>query len=158
MSTSDDRQTHAVHRIRLGSQWDLEPLPDGETPQSLLPGVQRLKHLSDYSRAAGTEFNGRIRLARCFGRPTGLTGKERVELVGDVSQVDMAISLNGQILKPQPVTDPAQQCDTPTSLRFDVSALLQDSNRLAIALDLPDTPDAPGVIRDVRLEIFAADP
>ena len=173
MSKSHQRRTPAAHRIHLGSQWEFEPLsdldpsPDNtlETPQSHPRGQhplqpQRLENVSDCRQAAGADYQGRIRLVRRFGRPTGLTPGDRVELVIDPRQSIATVSLNDQVLETwlgaHPI-EPTTATDAKALVRFDVSSCLQDRNQLSIELDLCDNPGAPRIMRDVWLEIFASD-
>ena len=162
-----------MHRIRLGSQWDFEALLDTElSPDNTLhtsptnspghrrPKPKRLKDVADYKQAAGAGYQGRIRLVRRFGRPSGLQQNDRVELGMDLLQNTVMVSLNGQDLKPVGRHHPIESTtatDEQASVRFDVSVCLQDRNHLAIELDLADNPEASGILREVWLEIYSGD-
>ena len=171
MSNSQPPRDPSTHRIRLGSQWDfetlldIEPSPDHilQTPPANSPShkrakPERLKEVADYKQAAGATYQGRIRLVRWFGRPSGLQANDRVELGMDLLQNTLTVSLNGQELRPlaadQPIKSPTPM---DADVRFDVSLCLQDRNRLAIELDLADNPEAAGILREVWLEIHSAD-
>lgn len=157
MNTSEKRRSPAVHQIGLASQWDLEPLAESEAPSDSRTGVQRLKHLTDYRQAAGAEFKGPFRLVRRFGRPTGLTPGQRVELVSEGFPAAVTVSLNDHVLQPLPAAGPAASGDALYLARFDISAGLRDRNRLAIEGLAPHPPDTCGAACDVRLEIFVED-
>jgi hypothetical protein len=173
MSKDNQRRNSPVHRIRLGSQWEFEPLaeidpspentletPTGKSLGQPRPKSQRLHDVSDCGEAAGVEYQGRIRLVRRFGRPSGLTPGNRVELVIDRLETTTAVSLNDNKLEPLRLTkplEPTAASDEQTLVRLDVSACLLDRNQLAIELDLSKNPDASKILRDVWLEIFTAD-
>ena len=121
MNKSREQWTPAAHRIHLGSQWEFEPLsaidpsPDStrETPQLNPLGhhrlkPQRLEDVSDCAQAAGADYQGRIRLVRRFGRPSGLTPSDRVALVIDLLQTNATVSLNDQKLEPLPMASPSR--------------------------------------------------
>ncbi len=172
MSKSDQQRSPAAHRIRLGSQWDFETLsntdrspdsriepPSGNSPGHPQRNSQRLKDVSDWTQAAGADYQGRVRLVRWFGRPSGLTPSDRVELVIDSLNTTSTVSLNDRKLEPMLVdhTESSSTTNSKVPVRLDVSAILRDRNQLAIELDLSPTPMASGILRDVWLEIFAED-
>ena len=88
---------------------------------------------SDWSQSLGADFRGRVRFTRFFHRPTGLDGRQRIELV--VHQVDAfgSVSLNGRFLGEIRIdAGPA---------RFDISHQLESRNELTIEVELPDVTD-----------------
>ena len=76
---------------------------------------------------------------RRFGRPTGLTPGQRVELVIDGLPPAASIALNGQLL-------PDRREEELGRSRFDVTGCLLARNELAIRLPLPQAhpPSSPG--------------
>ena len=72
---------------------------------------------------------GAVCWSRLFHRPTGLSGRETVWLVlapvGDEAVVDAHVTFSGELL-------PA--CDFKEAVRFNVTPLLADGNRVEILL------------------------
>jgi len=106
----------------------------------------------DWASESITRWGGRVR--------SGETGGDRVELVIDPLQSMATVSLNDQELEPWLMANPSEPStttDVKALVRFDVSSSLQDRNQLSIELDLSNHPGASQIVRDVWLEIFAAD-
>src|SRR5262245_10571115 len=82
--------------------------------------------------------DGQIRWTRCFHRPTGLDPGSRVWLVIE-DTAPAELSLNGRPLR---VLE-----NTSVPERVDITALLQDSNKLALTI-----PSA-GAVGSIRLEM-----
>jgi len=156
-----------IHIIRLHGPWEYEPLartrslPDGSTVTELdeLPPGGRIQIPADWTDSLGSDFRGRVRYTRRFGRPTGLETVALVQLV--LAQIDAfgTVELNGKPL----VQIPCGKLDT----RVDITHQLQPRNELRVEVELPRTePDSPplprpgredrpgGLIGEVRLEIF----
>jgi hypothetical protein len=87
------------------------------------------------------ELPGGVRYRRAFHRPTGLDGGQRVWLVIESPQSQVAVWLNGERLG-----DVRQG----TAGRFNVTGRLADRNRLEIDVER-GTADSP--VGEVRLEI-----
>lgn len=161
MNTHDDRPFPPAHKIRLSSQWELQPLPDnsqradGTLSDDAMPAAQRLKHVSDHTQSEAAERNGRFRLVRRFGRPHGLSPSDRIELVCEGLRPAAIITLNARVLQPLSRAGAIESPDTRVSVRFDVFAILRDRNQLAIEFDSSETPGPAEVVGEVRLEIFA---
>ena len=144
---------------KLSSDKTLQ-VPPTNSPGHRPSKPARLKDVADYQQAAGASYQGRIRLVRRFGRPTGLQPNDCVELGMDLLQNTVMVSLNGQDLKPLAMDRPIESktaTDEHASVRFDVSVCLQDRNHLAIELDLTDNPEATTILREVWLEIYSGD-
>jgi hypothetical protein len=116
---------------------------------------------SDWGDTLGADFRGRVLYTRSFGRPTGLTASECVDLV--IEQVDAfgSCSLNGQPLGKIELGAGA--------LCVEITKLLRPRNVLEIEVELPQVgpSSAPlprraregqpgGLIGEVRLEIYEA--
>lgn len=139
----------AVHRIHLRTAW----APRTETPNEKPSPPD----------AASASPDKRLRYARRFGRPTGLTDSDEVwivvELVANAAfgQDSVQAWLNGQPLERQPHEDPGGES---AERRWLVTRLLEPRNE--IWLDLSSTAslanydgrNLPGV-RDIRLEIVS---
>ena len=119
-----------------------------------------MKIPADWSTSLGQQFRGRVRFMRPFGRPTGLTPSDRIELV--IAHVDAWADV---YLGARPLgAIPTQARDS----RFEIPQhQLGTRNRLVVEVELPhETADsAPlprgtrtgmcgGIIGEVRLEIF----
>lgn len=154
------------HTIRLASQWDLERLPPIDGPVIDGPVIdeptksQRLKHVTDYLQAIGTDeagvASGRIRLSRGFGRPSGLTTGQRVELVVEPwPPAGVSILLNGQPLSPPTSNQPPTPTARSQQTRYDISANLKPRNKLIIELAIPDAVAGQATyLGQMRLEIL----
>ncbi len=112
---------------------------------------------ADWSEAFGPDFLGRVRYHRVFQKPTGLDEGQRVWLVVEPPRSRGEVALN----------------DTPLGVvgrrsapgRFDITALLEDHNRLHIFVEHPlldsfgradddsDVSSIGGLVGEVRLEI-----
>jgi hypothetical protein len=154
-----------MHTIRLRGPWQLEPLEryvgrgDGRYDGSIerLPVEARATMPADWSDALGREFLGRVRYHRVFQKPTGLDAGERVWLVVEPPRSRGVVQLNGKPLGEVLWGGPPG--------RFDITALLEDHNRLEITVEHPsldadanaydddDTNSPGGLVGEVRLEI-----
>jgi hypothetical protein len=157
-----------IHIIRLRGPWQYEPLartrllPDGSTITETgeVPGAGSMQMPADWNAALGSEFRGRVRYTRRFGRPRGLEDGDRVQLV--LAQLDAfgAVCLNARPL----VRIPPGMLDT----RVDITDRLQPRNELSVEVELPRcdaaSPPLPrlgrenragGLVGEVRLEISA---
>ncbi len=131
----------SCHVIRLRGPWHYQPLArtvlldNGTTRQQpgQLPPPGKARMPSDWSQSLGADFRGRVRFTRFFHRPTGLDGRQRIELV--VHQVDAfgSVSLNGTFL--------GEICMDAGPVRFDISHQLESRNELTIEVELPDVTD-----------------
>ena len=158
--------TRSPHVIRLRGPWEYEPLErlvlaaDGTiaTADEPLPAPGRAIMPADWGRTLGTDFRGRVRYLRNFGRPTNLAVGERVWLVCDGVDLRGEASLNGRPL--------GELHGYRAATRFDVTTELDARNELAIVVELPPLDDrteqvlrydrvglAGGIIGEVRLEI-----
>jgi len=154
-----------MHTIRLRGPWLVEPnyrfvlQPDGSYKllKDGLPPATRATMPSDWSQVLGAEFLGRVGYRRTFQRPTGLEEGQRVWLVIEPPRSSACVMLHEKLLG---FIDPG------TSLgRFDITARLEDHNRLVIYVDHPalnelrstvgDPTELPpgGLVGEVRLEI-----
>ena len=157
-----------MHTIRLRGPWEYQPLahtsrlPDGSVvDQAEIPPPPpgRVTMPCDWGATLGHSFRGRVRYARHFHRPTGLTPGAVVRVT--LTDVDgrAQVFLNGELLG---------MADGPTCpVQFEVTTRLQNRNRLEIEVDLPHESDgAPplprrpgreglggGLIGEVLLEI-----
>jgi hypothetical protein len=154
-----------MHTIRLRGPWHVEALkrfflqPDGTYKQETadLPPEARMTMPADWSSAFGAEFYGRVRYHRVFQSPTGLESGERVWLVVEPPRSRGAVKLNGT-----PLGDIAFGG---RAFRFDITARLEDHNRLEIVVEHPaldgdsvanddsDINRPGGLVGEVRLEI-----
>lgn len=158
------------HVIRLRGPWEYRPLArtvrlaDGssQVESGELPAAGRIEVPSDWGESLGGTFCGRVAYLRRFGRPTGLSAADRVELV--ITRVDAraGVRLNGQALGEIPAGGAAWRCD--------ITARLAPRNELVIEVELPRVTDRSlplpragreglpgGLVGQVRLEITAAD-
>jgi len=154
-----------MHIIRLRGPWRLEAVerfvlqPDGtyRTTSADLPSAARVTMPADWAESLGNDFLGRVRYLRTFQKPTGLEPGERVFLVVEPPRSRGALTLSGQPL--------GEIHWGGRRVRFDITAKLEDHNRLEIvvehpSLDAAGTPiddsgtDSPGgLVGEVRLEI-----
>jgi hypothetical protein len=115
----------------------------------------------DWAGVLGSDFRGRVRYLRSFGRPSRLAPGDRVDLLVERIEVFGCLALNGIPLGEIP---PGQ-----FNTRVDVTHLLKSRNLLAIEVELPRVPRDPsapppgsrdgsagGLVGEVRLEIHAA--
>ena len=165
LSTLDSRLSTHMHTIRLRGPWQLEPLEqyvshsDGriECVAEGLPASSRMTMPADWAEAFGADFCGRVRYHRIFQMPTGLESGERVWLVVEPPRSWGAVKLNGGALGDVRWGEPVA--------RFDITARLQDHNRLEIVVDHPPLDGdklaiddseihlSGGLVGEVRLEI-----
>jgi hypothetical protein len=155
-----------MHTIRLRGPWQLEalerwlPQRAGRHERSAtgMPLRARMKMPADWSGAFGADFRGRVRFCRTFHKPTGLEGDERVWLVIEPPRSAGEVVLNDQPIGSVRVGRPP--------VRFDITAMLDDDNRLEIVVEHPLLDDSGaadddgtslpgGLIGEVRLEIEA---
>jgi hypothetical protein len=157
------------HVIRLRGPWEYCPLArsvmqaDGShrLETNGLPAAGRITMPADWGATLGADFCGRVSYLRRFGRPTGLTAADRVELVIDRVDAFGCAALNSHELGEIAADGQPWRCD--------VTARLRPRNELVIEVELPQlTADSPalarsgreglpgGLIGEVRLEIFAA--
>jgi hypothetical protein len=151
-----------MHPIRLRGPWKLEPLarfiPDGDgaylTSTDELPPPATATMPADWSASFGPAFCGRVRYRRTFQKPTGLDSGERVWLVVEAPRSSGSVRLNDQSLG-------KVACDKAAGW-FDITAQLQEHNRLEIIVDHPpkdvqtvDAAEPGGLVGEVRLEIAA---
>lgn len=157
-----------THTIRLRGPWEYTPLArttllaDGSrrVDPGPLPPPGQITMPADWGATLGADFRGRVAYRRRFGRPTGLTSEDRVDLV--ITRVDAfgSVQLNGLAL--------GEIADGAGAWRCDVTARLAARNELVVEVELPrvapggrplnraDRDALPGgLIGDVRLEIIA---
>jgi hypothetical protein len=156
------------HVFRLRGPWEYRPvaftklLADGSIVEILgtLPPPGRQILPADWSTSLGHDFRGRAIFFRRFGKPTGMTRRDRLLLV--VSRVDAfgVVAVNNQTLGEIP---PGGKL-----WARDVTPLLQLRNLLAIEVHLPSGDEAGtrlqrtdraglagGLLGEVRLELHA---
>lgn len=105
------------------------------------------------SLLALTEFASPLpspaRLVRRFGKPTGLSAHDRLNLVIDGASADCQAELNGQPLGNIPSSQ--------DSCSFEITALVDSRNELHFLLPIPSREraldESPYLWQDVRLEI-----
>ncbi len=141
------------HVIRLRGPWEYEPLyrlvtlDDGSLRETTdpLPPPGRLQMPGDWSGVLGSDFRGRVRFRRRFGRPTGLTASHLILLV--IEQVNEIghVALNGQML------GTIQFGQLPA--RYDVTHLIETRNELTIEVESRGVFRS-GAIGEVRVEIY----
>ena len=154
-----------MHTIRLRGPWQVEPIErfefqaDGSyrAVRENLPAAQRATMPADWSALFGADFLGRVRYRRVFQKPTGLDAGERVWLVVEPARSQTVVELNRKRL--------GEVVRDGTPLRFDVTELLDDHNRLEILVEHPaldecgrasqdsNTAGPGGLVGEVRLEI-----
>ncbi|MEX0611934.1 MAG: hypothetical protein WD738_12980 [Pirellulales bacterium] len=154
-----------MHIIRLRGPWQLEPIEryvprnGGRYDCSTegLPPSARATMPADWSESFGRDFLGRVRYRRTFQKPTGLETGERVWLVVEPPRSQGAVTLNDRPLGEVRSGDPPA--------RFEITAQLDDHNRLEVVVDHPaldaasvanddSITDLPGgLVGEVRLEI-----
>ena len=158
------------HTIRLRGPWEYRPLArtvrlaDGSTQveSGELPAAGRLLLPADWGGTLGDGFRGRVAYLRRFGRPTGLTAADRVELV--ITRVDAwaSVRLNGRTLGEIPAGGLLG--------RYDITRQLARRNELVVEVELPRLTDRSlplarpgraglpgGLVGEVRLAILTAD-
>jgi hypothetical protein len=154
------------HTIRLRGPWQYavvaqsSPKRSGANEEWVEPLPQGTIHIpADWSAKLGSDFCGRVRYSRNFGKPTGLEMNDHVELVCDCVDPCGCVELNGSTLGSIPLGLRAT--------RFDITQLLQTRNQLIIDIELPAEIEtdstwirpgrerlAGGIVGEVRLEIF----
>lgn len=151
-----------IHAIRLRGPWHCEPLvrfvrrSDGSMAEEHenLPISSNLRMPADWEPTLGSDFCGRVRCRRSFGRPTGLEPDDIVWLVIDGAKDLAKVSLNatrlGEVLGAMPG-------------RFAVGPLLMDRNELVVEVEKHPgerggaaSPPG-GILGEVRLEIEPQD-
>ena len=154
------------HQIRLRGPWEYEPVArfqravDGRqsTLTNDLPPAGRLELPADWGATLGSDFRGRVRYRRRFGRPPQLDSHEQIWLVVEGVDASGSASLNDRPLGP--IVGYA------VSSEWDVTHLLEPRNQLELLVDLPDFDPqcarelrpgreslSGGPVREVRLEI-----
>jgi beta-galactosidase/beta-glucuronidase len=122
------------------------------------PAAGRITMPDDWGQTLGTDFRGRVRYVRRFGRPTNLDSAQQVWLVCDGVDLLGRCTLNGRTLG---AIEGYRQ-----AARFDITSELAERNELTIDVELPplnyqaeqglrpDRAGLPGgIIGEVRLEI-----
>jgi hypothetical protein len=128
-------QQETTHRIRLNGPWEVHPEAAGApTGRLMVPGT-----LGD---GGWTDYVGRVRFRRRFGKPTGLTN-ERVWLVFERIAGAATVALNGQALG-----------EIQSQGAFEVTTQLGGRNEVEVVLVAKD--DQCGIVGDVVLEIRSA--
>jgi beta-galactosidase/beta-glucuronidase len=154
-----------MHTIRLRGPWQVEAVEryvkrDGggyDRSTDALPAEARVTMPADWGQVLGATFFGRVRYRRTFQKPTGLDSGERVWLVVEAPRTRGEVELNRKRL--------GETCRGESQVRFDITDLLQEHNRLEVlvehpALDAHSAADddggtnlAGGLVGEVRLEI-----
>lgn len=154
-----------MHIIRLRGPWQLEVVwryvrcADGtyRADRENLPSTARMTMPADWSAAFGADFLGCVCYRRTFQKPTGLESGERVWLVIEPPRSVGEVELNRQRL--------GDICGGEAVGRFDITAMLEDHNRLEILVEHPAADDVNraqnptatlptgGLVGEVRLEI-----
>ena len=133
------------HRIRLRGPWTCEPLHrwhGGQTSTHDLPPPFRMTMPGRWADGGLHDFRGGVRCVRRFGYPGRIDEWERVWLTFAGVEGRASAVLNGQALGQ--FTQAAE---------FDVTALLQTRNTLAVDVDSKE-PDG-GLWGEVALEVRA---
>lgn len=154
-----------MHIIRLRGPWQVEAMarfvlqPEGsyKAEHDGLPPSVRATMPADWAAVLGGDFFGRARFGRVFQKPTGLESGERVWLVVEPLRTRGVVELNRKPL--------GEVFWSESSARFEITELLEDHNRLEIAVEHPaldasgaadddsDTNVPGGLVGEVRLEI-----
>ena len=133
-----------VHTIRLRGPWQMEPLvrfaptePSGAGQgDDELPPPGRVKLPTTCEAALPHGFRGRVRFARRFQRPTGLTPHAVVHLVVDTPWTIVRLTLNDRLLE---IATAAGSLVQRAPVRWNLTERLADTNLLAIEVEY--TPD-----------------
>ncbi|MGE0758440.1 MAG: hypothetical protein AB7O38_15540 [Pirellulaceae bacterium] len=142
---SEFRPAHVI-RLRGPWRWEAQGSAVKAEGEAALTGPIPI----DWRAVWGTRFAGRIRACRAFGRPTGLSPGDRVDLVIESGGWAGVAELNGQYL--------ARVTAEEGLARVGVRELLAPRNQLMIEISLPDPDRAVSDWLDfnVRLEIGEA--
>ena len=136
-----------MHSIRLRGPWELY-LPGSEQPLRI--DMPTTWETLDALCSAAAPLPSPARLVRRFGKPTGLTPEDRLQLVIQSNGADCQVELNGQRLGN--ITPAATSCS------YDVTSL-NPRNELVILLTmlprelLPIETEFPLV--EIRLDILS---
>jgi hypothetical protein len=144
------------HIICLHGPWQYEPValtqlgPSGESIDlpGELPPQGTLRIPSDWSATLGSEFRGRVRYKRRFGRPSNLDADEQIDLILHEISGLATITLNGSHLRETKIGELA--------CRIDVTSLLLARNELEIEVNLPRGSHdiaVGGIVGEVQLVI-----
>ncbi len=127
------------HRIRLRGPWDCEPLVG--PPDRPLPPPRRMTLPCRWAESGLVDFAGRVLFRRRFGYPGRIDDYERVWLTFAGVEGEARAHLNGHFLGRE---------DRPDGFEYEVTALLQPRNELAVEVTGPATG---GLWGEVALEV-----
>ncbi|MEX2288556.1 MAG: NRDE family protein [Planctomycetaceae bacterium] len=147
-----------IHRMHLRGPWEVEwvsnaespppqPSPAGGEGERQATDSGRVKLPADWQSLFG-ERRGTVRFTRRFGKPTNLEPHEKVFIAFDGIGGVARVSVNGShvgIIE-----------NSTSTIRFDVTALLNPSNTLDVVLTYTETDDASspgGLYAPVAIEV-----
>jgi hypothetical protein len=100
---------------------------------------------ADWSRTLGSNFRGRVRYTRRFHAPSVLEDLEQVWLVCQPPRTFASIVLNGDSLGTVVLNGP--------TARFEITALIEDSNLLGIIVDHPQLDSTGRMVENSQIGV-----